>query len=141
MQWGAFCCIIKVLPETVSKMIVVDKPVKRGSDLDNLEPVLNTHRLVVDQNVVEADLALETKAYSLFYQLSHITRKRTLKHDDRLDVLAMAVSYWTEELKRDEDQAKNDYELQELQDILDWYDSLGVDFGCTVQQWAGAPRR
>lgn len=102
---------------------------KEACIIDTLEHVLNTHRLVVDQKIVEADRKQESKVYSLFYQLSHITRKPTPKHDDRPDVLAMAIEYWTEELKRDEDQARKDYELQEIQGSLDWYDSIGIRMG------------
>ncbi len=114
---------------------------KEARIIDTLEPVLNTHRLVVDQGLVEADLSIENKAYSLFYQLSHITRKPTLTHDDRLDVLQMAVSYWTEEPKRDEEQAKKDYEMQDLDELLNWYDSMGINYRSIDNQWVGAPKR
>ena len=40
--------------------------------------------------------------YQLFYQLTRITRdKGCLKHDDKLDALAGAVSYWTEHMAID----------------------------------------
>ena len=39
------------------------------------------------------------------YQMSRITRHRgALAHDYRLDVQAMAVSYWTEQMAQDADQ-------------------------------------
>jgi len=38
--------------------------------------------------------------------MSRITRDRgSLGHDDRLDVLSMAVGYWVEQMSRDVDQA------------------------------------
>jgi hypothetical protein len=44
--------------------------------------------------------------YSLFYQMTRITKDRgALIHDDRLDALAMAVSYWVEHMARDNDKA------------------------------------
>ena len=75
--------------------------------LDTLEPVMMQHRLCIDTKVIEDDYS-STKVsdsglkYSLFYQMTRITRhKGSLVHDDRLDVLAMAVSYWTEQMAQD----------------------------------------
>ncbi|SKB50836.1 phage terminase large subunit [Luteibacter sp. 22Crub2.1] len=69
--------------------------------IDTLEPVLNQHRLVVDAALLRADQKSDPK-YQLFHQLTRITRERgALRHDDRLDALAMAVAYWTEWLSRD----------------------------------------
>lgn len=76
---------------------------KEARIIDTLEPVLSTHRLIVDQKVIEHDFntAKEPK-YSLMYQLTRITRERgALAHDDRLDALAMAVAYWIEHMARD----------------------------------------
>lgn len=68
--------------------------------IDTLEPVLNQHRLIVDPKVIiddyqsamenyDQDKALQ---YMLFYQLSRISKDRgALKHDDRLDTLAILV--------------------------------------------------
>lgn len=68
--------------------------------IDTLEPVMNQHRLIVDKQVIRDDTEsvkiypLETQQrYSLFYQMTRITRDRgSLEHDDRLDCLAMAVA-------------------------------------------------
>ncbi len=69
--------------------------------IDTLEPVLNQHRLVVDAALLRADQKDEPK-FQLFHQLTRITRDRgSLRHDDRLDALAMAISYWTAWLSRD----------------------------------------
>ena len=84
--------------------------------VDTLEPVLNQHRLIIDQSVIDRDynstqhLTPETALkYQLFYQMSRITRDRgSLGHDDRLDVLSMAVGYWVEQMSRDVDQAVKD---------------------------------
>lgn len=84
---------------------------KEARIIDTLEPVLNQHKLVVDPRVVLADA--ETGAgspgnagpsYGLFHQLTRITRDRgALRHDDRLDCLAMAVGYWTACMGQDPD--------------------------------------
>lgn len=76
--------------------------------IDTLEPVLNGHRLVVDPRVINADMkaANEDLPYSLFYQLTRITKDRgALAHDDRLDALAIAVSYWVNSMARDVNKA------------------------------------
>jgi hypothetical protein len=50
---------------------------------------------------MRADQKCEPK-FQLFHQLTRITRDRgALRHDDRLDALAMAVAYWSEYLSRE----------------------------------------
>lgn len=75
--------------------------------IDTLRPVLESHRLVVDSKVIENDLKnIEdySKNFSLFYQMSRLTYdKGSLRHDDRLDALAIAVNYWTDQMSRDLD--------------------------------------
>lgn len=74
--------------------------------IDTLEPILNQHRLVVSEEVIRRDLVTEEPARQLMYQLTRVTRERgALKHDDRLDALAGAVSYWVDQLARSQDQA------------------------------------
>jgi hypothetical protein len=58
--------------------------------------------------------------YSLFYQMTRITRDRgSLKHDDRLDVLAMAVSYWVESMGKDEIQSIEDWKQNQIDEELE----------------------
>jgi len=79
--------------------------------IDTLEPVMNQHRLVVNDRLIRqdydttADKSSETRLqYQLFYQMSRITRARgSLAHDDRLDVLSMAVGYWVQQMAQDAD--------------------------------------
>lgn len=75
--------------------------------IDVLEPILSSHRLVVDQKVITEDFDSATDPkYGLFYQMTRITRERgALLHDDRLDALAMAVAYWVEHMARDSSKA------------------------------------
>jgi len=59
-----------------------------------LEPVLNSHRLVMNQALVDQDMGPTDAPRRLFYQLTHLTKVRgCLKHDDRLDALAGLVQY------------------------------------------------
>jgi hypothetical protein len=81
-----------------------------------LEPVRNQYRLVVDAALMRADQKDERK-FQLFHQLTRITRDRgALRHDDRLDALAMAVAYWTEYLNRDISN-EEDKRMAELMDL------------------------
>lgn len=64
--------------------------------LDTLEPVMATQRLVMDPK------ALKDKENQI--QITRLTNRRgSLKHDDRIDALAHAVSYYTEMLGVDVD--------------------------------------
>lgn len=81
---------------------------KEARIIDTLEPVLSTHRLIVDQKVIEEDYRTAQESgniqYSLFYQMTRISREKgALVHDDRLDALAIAVAYWMEHLASDGD--------------------------------------
>jgi len=98
----------RIYPCTVEE--VKHSTQKEARIIDTLEPVMSTHRLIVDQRVIQKDFdtAKDVK-YSLFYQLTRITRDRgALVHDDRLDALAIAVNYWTETMARDNDRAASD---------------------------------
>jgi len=102
--------------------------------IDTLEPVMNTHRLVFSDSVVREDLKVfrgdvtgDSFKYSLFYQLTHITKDRgSLKHDDRLDALAMAVAYWVDSMGKDEDQSVKDYQDRLLEDDLRKFMEEGI---------------
>jgi hypothetical protein len=78
--------------------------------IDTIEPLLNRHKLIIDRMVVEDDYRTAQKyegenkfTKSLVYQLSRITQdKGALKHDDRLDALAIACGYWVEKVGQNE---------------------------------------
>ena len=79
--------------------------------IDTLEPVMNSHRLIIDQKVIEKDFRSNSQEtperrlkLQLVYQLSRISRhKGSLVHDDLVDSLAGAVAYWTEYMAQNED--------------------------------------
>jgi len=70
--------------------------------IDTLEPLLNQHRLVIDPKVIEWDYRSNPEdapelrlQYMLAYQFSRICREKgALKHDDRLDGLALGCKYF-----------------------------------------------
>lgn len=75
---------------------------------DILQPVLNSHRLVIDRRVLEQDLKTqqESPRYSFVHQMTRLSRvKGALANDDRIESVAMAVSYFTERMRRDQDLA------------------------------------
>jgi len=90
--------------------------------IDTLEPIMNQHRLVFNYSSCLQDVTTALKdpnnmMYSLMFQLSHITRDRqSLRHDDRLDVLALGVSYWLERdvLEQNLDNALAAYRSKQL---------------------------
>jgi len=95
--------------------------------LDVLEPVMNRHKLIVDESVIQSDYnstqhlpADKSLKYQLFYQMTRLTRDRgSLAHDDRLDVLAIAVNYWTEQMSRDVDEAVDYHKNEKLRRDLE----------------------
>ena len=97
--------------------------------IDTLAPILQTHRMVVDRRVVEADAELlkgatdeKGASYSLFYQMTRLTADRgSLFHDDRLDAWAMAVAWFQEQAAQDQG-VRRDARLKEAieAEVADW---------------------
>lgn len=79
--------------------------------IDILEPIISSNRLVVDKDLIQRDwetvqrYPTEKRAtYSLFFQLSRITRdKGALTHDDRLDAVAGSCRHWVNYLILDQE--------------------------------------
>jgi len=75
---------------------------KEDRIIDTLEPVLNQHRLVIDQRLIEWDYTSnpdmspeERLPRMLMYQLTRMCREKgAVKHDDRVDALALGVKYF-----------------------------------------------
>ena len=79
-----------------------------------LEPIMAQHRLVMDTEVL---LSKENQM-----QITRMQTKRgALKHDDRVDVLSAAVSYWTDALAIDPAREMEARKEQEYKDkVKDW---------------------
>lgn len=107
--------------------------------IDTLEPILNQHRLVVDDKVIQQDYQSETELkYKLFYQLTRLTRDRgSLIHDDRLDALSIAVGYWVETLDRDIQQAVDDHKKDLLDKELDKFMEASIGRPPKRDNWIG----
>jgi len=79
--------------------------------IENLEPIMARHSLIVNEHLIQQDVESTQKyaadkrcTYMLFHQLVRITRDRgALMHDDRLDALAGAVRFWVLRINQDAD--------------------------------------
>ena len=96
--------------------------------IDALEPVMNQHRLIVDPMVIQEDYdtamkqhsADKARDYMIMYQLSRITKDRgSLKHDDRLESLGMAVRYFTDKMAVDQEKSEATRNDAWLDSVLD----------------------
>lgn len=76
--------------------------------IQKLEPALSSHRVVMDRKIVLASLKSDVSSvYDGFSQMTKLTRERgALKHDDRIEILAEAVSHWQDMLKVDQEKAE-----------------------------------
>lgn len=81
---------------------------------DVLEPVLGSHRLVISEAVARDTVLLA--------QLTHITRERgCLRHDDRVEALAGAVSVFTDNMHLDLGKLKQQRRLEDMQaELQEW---------------------
>ena len=126
---GMFMELIKPLFRTTYPVTIEEVRHNKQKELrivDTLEPVLNSHRLIVDPSVIQDDyrsalsypIEQQTR-YMLMYQLSRITRDRgSLVHDDRLDALSIAVGYWVQQMAADVNQSMIDRQQELLEEEL-----------------------
>ena len=88
-----------VVGRIAGQVAVIDYRVtgqKEARMIDNIEPVMAAHRLVVDRRVIRVE---ENQL-----QLTRLTTSRgSLKRDDRVDVLSAACDYWRDGLQVDVD--------------------------------------
>jgi len=94
---------------------------KEARIIDDLEPVMNQHRLIIDRGEIERDYeeSKDEPRRQLCYQMTRITRdKGSLQYDDRIDVLAMGVHYWWEQMALSEKEEYEDRQTQATLDVL-----------------------
>ena len=131
-----------VLAEDVGYPVTVEEVKhsiqKERRIIDTLEPIMNSHKLIVNKDVVDDDFSSHNKyftgdqketrgnltgdasLYQLFYQMSRLTfDKGSLRHDDRLDALAIAVGYWVENMESHTDRQLAEYRDEQLDKALD----------------------
>jgi hypothetical protein len=79
---------------------------KEARIIDTLEPVLNQHKLIIDQRLISwdyesnQDMAPEDRLPRMMaYQLTRMCREKgAVRHDDRVDALALGVKYFLDVL-------------------------------------------
>ena len=133
---GMFMELIKPLFRTAYPITIEEVRHNKQKELrivDVMEPVLNSHRLIVDPSVINDDyksalsypIEQQTR-YMLMYQLSRITRdKGSLVHDDRLDALSIAIGYWVQQMAADVNQNMIDRKQELLdQELTNFTDSF-----------------
>lgn len=111
--------------------------------LDTLEPLVKSHRLVVDRRVIEEDRRVQEDStrYSLIQQYTRLQRiKGALPHDDRIEAVAMACQFWVDKMSQDRDKAVESHReaalTAELTRYLDHVFNLGDGSSSTVR-WSG----
>jgi hypothetical protein len=136
--------IEKTYPVTIEE--VRHSKQKEARIIDTLEPVMNQHRLIIDPKVIQRDydstqhMPPEKAAkYMLTYQMTRITKSRgALAHDDRLDVLAMAVQYWVDQMAADADKqivARKDELLEQELDKFMSHLNMGRGSNTQPEGW------
>lgn len=109
---STYPCTIEEVRATAQKEVRI---------IEDLEPVLNQHRLVIDATAARRDSG--DGVNSLLYQLTHITRDRnSLRHDDRVDALAHGVRYFRNRMAQDSERAEEQHldraRQEQLRDFL-----------------------
>ena len=104
--------------------------------IDTLEPVLNQHKLIVSPQVIREDFDTKDANYQLFHQLTRITKDRgSLRNDDRLDALAIAVHYWIETMAVDTDRQLQDHRDRLIKTDLDRFMSSALGTRPKEDNW------
>ena len=102
---------------------------KEDRIIDTLEPVLNQHRLIIDQRLIDWDYRSnpdqapeERLPRMLMYQLTRMCREKgAVKHDDRVDALALGVKYFQDVLAISAQQQAIDHSRQQWSNMVDGF--------------------
>lgn len=126
----------KIHPVTIEE--VRHSTQKERRIIDTLEPVMMKHKLVISPEVIEQDYRTAQKyeqavrlSKMLIYQMTRITHEKgCLRHDDRLDALAIAVGYFTEQMARDEEMGIDMIRQEALEkELLDFMENARDPLG------------
>ena len=103
--------------------------------IDTLEPIMNTHRLVIDEGLIKDDFRLEPD-HQLFRQMTRITRdKGALRHDDQIDALAIAANYWVERMDRDQQLSYNQHKADLVDAELEQFMESAIGRKVRSDRW------
>lgn len=93
---------------------------KEARIISTLEPVMNSHRLVINKDILKKDYDEKKTVYKFTYQLTHLTKmKGCLTHDDRIDVVEIGVKYWKDNMAKNEASSLKEHEEEIRKKKLD----------------------
>lgn len=107
---------------------------------DVLEPIMGSHRLIVNAAAIVQDYqtasdkdGVRNPVYSLFYQMTRISRERgALAHDDRLDALAIGVQFFVESMAKDANKGEREVTEEWLEEQMEnprkGFESIETDY-------------
>lgn len=107
---------------------------------DVLEPIMGSHRLIVNAATIVSDYqtasdkdGVRNPIYSLFYQMTRISRERgALAHDDRLDALAIGVQFFVESMAKDavkgQREVTEEWLEEQMEDPRKGFKSIETDY-------------
>lgn len=107
---------------------------------DVLEPIMGSHRLIVNAAAIIQDYqtasdkdGVRNPIYSLFYQMTRISRERgALAHDDRLDALAIGVQFFVESMAKDANKGEREVTEEWLEEQMEnprkGFESIHTEF-------------
>lgn len=107
---------------------------------DVLEPIMGSHRLIVNAAAIVQDYqsasdkdGVRNPIYSLFYQMTRISRERgALAHDDRLDAMAIGVQFFVESMAKDANKGEREVTEEWLEEQMEnprkGFESIHTEF-------------
>lgn len=106
---------------------------------DVLEPLFSGHKIIFNEDLINKDIVeiaeypqTKRKIYSLWYQITNLTRyRKCLAHDDKIDALSMAALHWSQYMAVD---SKRIIEKQKQSEYAKWKaNPLGLDKNELIQ--------
>lgn len=146
---GMYLELFKPVASRIHPAAVTEVKSKGQKELricDVLEPIMGSHRLIVNASTIVSDYqtasdkdGVRNPIYSLFYQMTRISRERgALAHDDRLDALAIGVQFFVESMAKDavkgQREVTEEWLEEQMEDPKKGFKSIETDY------WANGVR-
>lgn len=140
---GMYLELFKPVAARIHNAAVTEVKSKGQKELricDVLEPIMGSHRLIVNAATIVSDYqsaadkdGVRNPIYSLFYQMTRISRERgALAHDDRLDALAIGVQFFVESMAKDavkgQREVTEEWLEEQMEDPRKGFKSIETDF-------------
>ncbi|WKV16822.1 terminase large subunit [Escherichia phage PH1061] len=140
---GMYLELFKPVAARVHPAAVTEVKSKGQKELricDVLEPIMGSHRLIVNAAAIVQDYqtasdkdGVRNPIYSLFYQMTRISRERgALAHDDRLDALAIGVQFFVESMAKDANKGEREVTEEWLEEQMEnprkGFESIHTEF-------------